>query len=391
MLRNKVALLVGVSALSWPARAALGADLEIPGSEDPIHIHAFVSQGAFVTTDNNYLAQSERGSFELTEVGINFTKDLTDRLRIGLQLFARDLGPIGNYAPKFDWLYLDYRFTDWFGLRAGRTKTPFGLYNEVNDIDSARVPILLPQSIYSARNRDYLLAQTGLELYGLVPLGAPGSLEYRVYGGTFFFDQVQNQNQTSPFRTGDVRVPYVLGGRLMWETPIEGLRIGGTFQAVQLEYDVTAVATNARFSADIPAKLAVASIEYATQDLLISGEYSRWFIGIRSTDQTQFPDRDVTSERAYLMASYRVAPWLTPGLYYSVFWPDIEDREGRESYQHDIAATLRFDINEFWLLKVEGHFMRGTADLQSSLNGNTPLSELTAQWGTLLAKTTVYF
>ena len=29
--------------------------------------------------------------------------------------------------------------------------------------------------------------------------------------------------------------------------------------------------------------------------------------------------------------------------------------------QHDVAATLRFDINSHWLVKLEGHYMTGTA------------------------------
>src|SRR5690606_23975894 len=76
-------------------------------------IHGFVSQGFIKTSKNNYLAQSERGSFEFTEVGLNVTKQITDRFRVGMQLFVRDLGPIGNYKPQFDWFYLDYRFFDW--------------------------------------------------------------------------------------------------------------------------------------------------------------------------------------------------------------------------------------------------------------------------------------
>ena len=31
-----------------------------------------------------------------------------------------------------------YGFADWLGMRAGRVKIPFGLYNEVNDVDSGR-------------------------------------------------------------------------------------------------------------------------------------------------------------------------------------------------------------------------------------------------------------
>ena len=131
---------------------------------------------------------SKRGSFEFSEVGINFTSQLTDRLRFGVQLFAHDLGPIGNYSAKADWYYLDYRWRDWFGFRAGRLKVPFGLYNETSDIDAARPTILLPTSVYPPTNRDYFLAQTGFEFYGFQPLRRLGAIDYRLYGGTIFID-----------------------------------------------------------------------------------------------------------------------------------------------------------------------------------------------------------
>ena len=65
---------------------------------------------------------------------------------------------------------------------------PFGLYNEINDVDAARVPILLPQGVYPISSRDYLLAQTGMELYGRLATGALGALDYRLFGGTIFID-----------------------------------------------------------------------------------------------------------------------------------------------------------------------------------------------------------
>src|SRR5712692_7441501 len=97
------------------------------GSSDEllsIEVHGFASQGFIKTTDNNYLAHSKDGSFEFTEAGINFTKELTDKLRFGLQLFGRKLGPTGDYNAKLDWFYVDYRWADWLGLRAGRVKLP---------------------------------------------------------------------------------------------------------------------------------------------------------------------------------------------------------------------------------------------------------------------------
>ncbi len=48
---------------------------------------------------------------------------------------------------------------------------------------------LLPQSLYPTTARDFLLAVTGGEIYGHLPLGGLGFLEYRVYGGTLFVDE----------------------------------------------------------------------------------------------------------------------------------------------------------------------------------------------------------
>src|SRR5262245_22971410 len=238
--------------------------LELEGTEPEsggIAVHGFASQGALLSTGNNYLAESKRGSFEMAEVGINFTKQLTDQLRFGVQLFARDLGAIGNYSAKFDWFYLDYHWRDWLGIRAGRVKTPFGLYNEINDIDQERVPILLPQSTYPVTSRDFLLAQTGVELYGQVDLDIVGSLEYVGYAGTYFLD-TSTTSPASPFQVLNFTTPYVVGGRLMWNTPLEGLRAGFSIQNLKLDGDFLISGSKNQLNTKILATLWVGSLEY---------------------------------------------------------------------------------------------------------------------------------
>jgi hypothetical protein len=106
------------------------------------------------------------------------------------------------------------------------------------------------------------------------------------------------------------------------------------------------------------------------------------------------------------MTAYHVNSWFTPGVYYSLYFPDASDRSGRKpafgsvpgspgigraAYQHDVALSLRYDLNQYWLLKVEGHFMHGTAGLTTALNDNQPLSSLRQDWGVLLLKTTASF
>ncbi len=378
---------------------------EAPAS---LQIHGFVSQGYIKTTRNNYLGPSARkqGSFDFTEVGINFTQPISDKLRIGLQLFAHDLGPLGNYAPQLDWYYLDYRFFDWLGLRVGKTKLPWGLYNEANDVDAGRVPILLPQSIYPVANRESLFAQTGAELYGDVPVGAAGKLEYRLYGGTIYVNTADASEALKGFE-----VPYEGGGRVMWRPPLDGLQLGSSVQAVRFDFDYAPTADqqmqyessnllppdyNGVISARLDAKLWVASVEYQRERLWLAAGYGRTWVRYRTG--LVMPRIDIVNQGGYAMASYQVATWFTPGLYYSAFFPDIHDTaqpgvplRGRASYQHDVAATLRYDLTANWLVKLEGHYMHGTAGLSSALNGNQPLGRLAKDWGVLLVKTTGYF
>lgn len=400
-------LLTGALLGTWgplPA-TAVAADLGDAGSMvSPVEVHGFVSQGAIWTTDNNYLVKSKDGSVDFTELGVNLTTHLTDKLRVGLQLVANKLGTTGTFSTKADWFYLDYRFKDWLGIRAGRVKLPFGLYNDTSDIDAARVPVLLPQSVYPIADREFLLAQTGLEVYGYVSLRRAGALDYRLYGGTIYFQlpaQAPGPVQITSFTTR-----YVAGGRLLWETPIDGLRLGGSFQALQLDlglmYDrssampplpAEAVAVKAT------ALLWVGSLEYVAHDWQVAVEVSRWHVGAaESSDPTVYPPTAATeSERAYAMVNYRARRWLQPGAYYSRLVSVVDETLRKPgatdagATQNDFAGTLRFDINSFWLVKVEGHFMHGTADLNPSLNDGTLRDSLVRNWGAFFLKTTAYF
>ena len=375
-----------------------------------IEVHGFASQGFIYTTANQFLAESDQGSFEFTEVGLNFTKQLTDEFRFGAQLFVRDLGPIGNYKPVFDWFYIDYHFFDWFGLRAGRTKLPFGLYNETSDIDAARAPILLPQAMYSARNRDWLLAQTGFEAYGYLSLAAAGALDYRLFGGTIYFEPPYPQANV------DYSLPYVVGARALWSTPINGLSAAFSALALRLNQDayleaedVTALQTAGVLDADyenpielgLPIKVWAASLEYLADDLSLAAEYTRlsthYEISEPKLDALLFPagvPYPIYGKSYYVMASYRVAPWFTPGAYYSVNVPNVDLPARRDRRLDDVALFVRYDLNAHLLVKLEAHYMSGTAGLEPKLNGletEDELKSLTKVWGAFLFKTTGYF
>jgi hypothetical protein len=142
---------------------------------------------------------------------------------------------------------------------------------------------------------------------------------------------------------------------------------------------------------DVAALLWVASLEYLTGDLQLAAEYGRWHIDVEN-DGRETPTP--VSERGYVLGAYRVATWLQPGLYISWLDTDVDGLTpdaGREERQLDLAATLRFDVNANWIVKLEGHQLFGTAALDPGVNDDTPRERLPSSWSAFLVKTTAYF
>jgi hypothetical protein len=391
-VRSRAATIVGLAILQLllPVIPAEAADDPADPDLTSLEVHGFASQGLILTWRNDYLAKdSTQGSFEFSELGINATKRLTDTLQLGVQLFSQDLGPIGNHSPQVDWFYIDYRWQDWLGFRAGRLKMPYGLYNEVHDIDAARVPVLLPGSVYPRQGREVLFAHNGVELSGFVRSAALGALEYRLFAGTMFWDT----DSLIPVGAGleaDFSVRYVAGGRLLWETPLENLRLGASALALRLE-PTFFIPGMAPIAIKNKSHLWSGSAEYSVADLVLTAEYARWYADQSSDNPALSPPLKVVSERAYAMATYRLAWWFRVGAYYALFFPDTKTREGFNNQQHDWAATLRFDVNDHWLIKLEGHYMSGTAGLINPVSVAPPETTPDPHWAAFVAKTTAYF
>ncbi|HEX3596688.1 MAG TPA: hypothetical protein VHU80_16370, partial [Polyangiaceae bacterium] len=327
-----------------------------------MQIHGFVSEGGFVSTANEYIGTSSRGSLKMLEAGVNFSVQLLDQLRVGLQLVARDVGTLSEDTPRLDWAVIDYRFQPWFGLRAGVIKLPLGLYNEYEDIDSARTAILMPQSLYPIRNRDALISHTGFAAYGNLSLGDAGALDYQAWLGTLTIPRSALDVTGATLDSVDTK--YVTGAQLFWHPPVDGLRVGGTFIQASIDFDltldagtVTQLVTGGALPAGSsgglvisqrPTRSLVASAEYVVGDWLFAAEYGRWLKHQQSSLPQLIPAFDEDSERFYGLATYRASSRFEFGTYYSVTHADVNDRTGKGpkfkkpylAFQRDLAATI---------------------------------------------------
>lgn len=157
---------------------------------ESVQIHGFVSQGYLKSSNNNFLAESRSGSLEFTDLGLNVNWAMLDKLRVGGQLFYRNLGDYAEDNVVIDWALIDYQPLDWLGVRLGKVKMPLGLYNENRDSDFLQSTIFLPQSIYDESRRDTSLAYVGGGFYGNLATGSWGTSTISCLSGKIHFRRI---------------------------------------------------------------------------------------------------------------------------------------------------------------------------------------------------------
>ena len=77
------------------------------------------------------------------------------------------------------------------------------------------------------------------------------------------------------------------------------------------------------------------------------------------------------------------------GGYYSEYYANKEDRDGKyykpdhSAWQKDTCLSLRFDMSDQWLIKLEGHYINGTAIIlktHNQVNFDPDNIDLTEEW-----------
>ena len=329
------------------------------GSDMPqVQIHGFLSQGYLISDDNDYLyANTSEGTFQFNEFGVSFSTELSDHLRAGIQLLSRDLGDYGNNKLVVDWASGDYRYRNWFGVRAGILKIDYGLFNLSRDIDAARPPIFLPQTIYPETFRDTTKSITGIGLYGSLPAGFGYSFQY----GKLSIDKDESfakavgQGYTDLETCEDTRI-----ASLEWATPLDGLR----FRCAIVD---NVEITNPGAGIEMLTRFYIGSGEYLIGDFSVAAEYLYGTNEVSAISGPLLKEYDI--EGYYIMAGYRFLEWFQVGSYYSVSYLDKDDRDGDSfaaqelpramAWIKDTAVFGRFDVTDNWIFKVEGHHIDG--------------------------------
>ena len=99
----------------------------------------------------------------------------------------------------------------------------------------------------------------------------------------------------------------------------------------------------------------------------------------------------------YGSVSRQVNEWLRLGGSYGEYYPNSDDKDGRlfvgaglrdyYAWQKDTTLSVRFDLNDYWCLKMEKHFINGVA--QCDLAENPGIME--EDWTLYTLKTSLAF
>lgn len=362
-----------------------------------LQVHGFLSQGYVKTTAtrNDVFGDSTRGrgSFDFREIGVNVSYRPLTNLQFSGQLLSRQTGEDSKGGIRIDYGFVDYTAVSTeskeLGVRLGRTKNPFGFYNDTRDVPFTRPTILLPQSIYFDRTRNLALASDGVQVYG-ESRSDWGDIALQFVTG---FPQVSDNSTEAAIlrrnQPGELTTELSYIGRLIYERNGGRLRLALSGGQVKVGYDPAAKFElgGGKFGF-IPL---IFSAQYNAERWSITSEYALRYIDLNGFDNPPYVpagrvDQSYTGESVYLQGIYRFSPAWEAVLRYDVLFMDRKDRDGSEyhaatglpahsRFAKDLTVGLRWNITPSIMLRGEYHRINGTGWLSTLDNPNPAFTD----------------
>lgn len=369
--------------------------------------NAVATQGVFHTDDNNLYGQSEDDvSFDFTELSLNASYNFTHGTRFAVQGVYRHAG------AGFDGVDLDYLFIDkqlWGsdsyvgGIRLGRVKDNYGLYNDSRDIAFTRPSIYLPQSVYLDLSfRKTLLYADGFSLY-LERIDDTGLLTLEGGFGVIDGDGLENYQTIDAFSdfpfSFDVDEGFFY--RLKYSTLDERLKLAFSGFGVRTisassTFDASIFMPNLQIPFDIGARTRynLLSLEYVFGQWIFAAEYGEIVFKLEEVNfsidpfilaslpislESQLPSLDTESEIYFLQLSRILSRTIELFARVDVYHIDKSDPNGVEyernglgvshsRYTKDYGVGIRWQPRMDTMINFEYHYIDGTGWLNPQEN-----------------------
>jgi hypothetical protein len=364
------------------------------------NVHGFASQSYIDTTKNQFFGESEDGSWEFLELGVNGLWKPVDGLQLALQVVVRDAGATDSGEARIDYGLLDYALVrsqnNVAGLRLGRIMNPYGFYNDTRDIAATRPSILLPQSIYFDVNRNLALSSDGIQFYQnfsntsgdyLLQLGVfePRTADPALEPAIFFIDAPGKLKGTTSWM-----------GRLIYEYDFGLIRLGLTASEVNVDYKTNAL--DPVTPGEFHFSPYILSAQYNAENWNVTAEYA-----YRKTALSEFHSPinvEFTGTSSYVQGVYHLNNhWRFMLRYDELIW-NSDDSDGSDfsaatglpghsRFAKDWTVGVHWDIAPNVMLRVEWHKVNGTGWI--SLLENPSLANLEQHWELFAASASFQF
>ncbi len=381
-----------------------------------IQIHGFASQALIFTTDNNFYGDSDHGSANFTEVGLNSSVQLTPKVRAAGQLLSRTAGNMDNGSPSVDYALFDFTLLNRqegnLGLYLGRIKNPVGLYNESRDVAHTRQGVFSAQSIYFDTVRELAISSDGVQLHGEYFLPT-GSLLVQFGIGYPIPDKNVEHSYMERDWAGKLDgddLSWV--GRVMYEHDGGRWIFSLSTASLELDFDSKPSDNNVPFiginSGEINIDYTVISGQFNAENWQFTSE-----VAIQNVNYDNigglFSDAGTDPLAYTLELNYRLTSQWQTFIRYEVFYLNRHDRNGKKTYnqQMEILAPLslpvkpsyayfskswvvggRWDISPNLMARAEYHWFNGAAILSSRDNN---LANVKQNWDMFAASLSYRF
>jgi hypothetical protein len=255
----------------------------------------------------------------------------------------------GDGTLEIDFVFGEWRFSDLARLRVGVVPHPFGIFGEVPRVGTLRPFFLLPASIYGSTEMTSFGVR-GASLSGSFPSGA-WRVSYDLYGGAIalpaanVIDKLTAADSVTP---GGVLVVSIeenknlLGGRLVLNTPVDGLDVRISAYGSPLNGTTT------------PRLVAGPSLQYLGEKLSARAEY--FFFYEKGPNQR---DRQ-RAHAAYAEAAYFVTEQIQLGARAEIYQLILPGIAGPSYFRHrEVAGTFNIWLDPGLVLKLSLHAING--------------------------------
>jgi len=348
----------------------------ISANED-IQIHGFIAQGIIDVNGSDYVNDDQDVSFELTEIGLNASYQVTPDIRLAGQVVYLNGGNRYSEGVRLDYLLLEWAMhntENWqTKLYLGRIKNYHWLYSSTRDVPMTRPSIILPQSVYFDGTRDMSIGGDGGAIATRYSHEDIGDIDITASVGISPISSTQTTLLMGSTSTGKLTHEHDFQGSIYWTPPLSQWKFG--IATTNADFTYKSGVNDSFIDGGLDLERYYANAEYQAENWTFSIEILQEHIILNGLLFPEFVN-DAKGQGGFIQGQYNLTPELQLLARYEHYYANKDDKQGRQlelnsqgavpnyfGYQYDTTIGLKYRLDSNLELQFEHHWIQGTARL----------------------------